>query len=122
MHYEIARATFVAAEPIASNVAVTLAENGVKTCGASDIPVGFTDLPAFEAGAHITVRLLNLAGTAEVKISGTVAKGDMLSPAASGALKKSTALPICGRAMEAGSEGDIIQIMPFLVVAPAASA
>lgn len=119
MYHEYARVTFVAAEPIAANVAVTLCDGGVKTCSATDIPVGFTDLPAFEAGAHITVRLINIAGTAEVKISGAVAKGDALSPAANGAVAKGAALPYCGLAMEAGSDGDIITVMPFLQLATA---
>ena len=114
MYHEYARKTFVAAEPIAANVAVTLCADGVKACTASDVPVGFSDIPAFEAGSPISVRLINLAGTVEVKISGAVAKGDALSPAAAGALKKAAALPYCGIAMEAGSDGDIIAVMPFL--------
>ena len=122
MYHEYARATFPAAEAIAANVAVTLCANGVKVCTASDIPVGFSDIPAFEAGSPISVRLINLAGTVEVKISGTVAKGDTLSPAAAGALKKAAAFPYCGIAMEAGSDGDIITVRPFLQLAAAAAA
>ena len=121
MYHEYARKTFVAAEPIAANVAVTLCANGVKACTASDIPVGFSDIPAFEAGSPISVRLINLAGTVEVKISGAVAKGDALSPAAAGALKKAAALPYCGIAMEAGSDGDIIAVMPFLQITTTAA-
>ena len=57
---------------------------------------------------------INASGTVEVLCSGAVAVGDKLSPAANGAVAKSTALPVCGIALTAGEDGSLVEMMPLL--------
>lgn len=113
-YFEIPRKTFVAGAAIECNTLVSLTAEGVVPCTAETLPVGVAETQAHDAEDVVGVRLINASGTVEVLCSGAVAVGDKLSPAANGAVAKSTAFPVCGIALTAGEDGSLVEMMPLL--------
>lgn len=64
------------------------------------------------------IRLLNHPGTFFMILNGTCANGDALYGAASGKVGTSSASganPLIGQAMQAGADGDVIEVLPQTV-------
>lgn len=113
-YFELPRKTFTAAAAIECNTLVSLTADGVVPCTAEKMPIGLAETQAHDADDVVGVRLINASGSMEVLCSGTVAVGDKLSPAANGAVAKSTAFPVCGIALTAGEDGSLVEMMPLL--------
>ena len=113
-YYESSRVTLTAAEAIARASLVTLSRDGLKPCGATDTPVGFTELGAAAAGDAVSVRLVNAPGTFECRAAGSIAAGGLVGPAGDGAVSAHTpgALAV-GIALSAAENGGLLQIVPM---------
>ncbi len=112
-YHENSRKTFVAAGPIPQDSLVKLTAAGLDVCGAGEVPVGVTEVGARAAGEHVGVRLLNTPGTLEVACGATVTLGQLLSSGESGAVvPHSGGAPLVGMALQAGSSGGLVEVMP----------
>jgi hypothetical protein len=94
------------------------AEGEVKLVAAiTDVPVGVnTNKP--KAGQGVTVRMNNFGGRSKVKLSGTVAHGDYLQPAADATATKAEYDDdlVFGIARQAGVADDVISFDPMPAV------
>lgn len=98
---------------IATGLAVKLSSGKVvPAAAATDAIIGVTN-GGVKAGQIANVRVRSAAGTAKVKLGGTVAVGDKVTSNASGALIATTTTgnEVVGQALEAGVSGDIIEVM-----------
>jgi hypothetical protein len=108
---------FIAGADLSSSQFLIVKLNGsnqiVLAAAATDISIGvLTDKPTLLRTGD--VRLRTAAGTANVKIGGTVAVGDALTSNASGqAITTVTAgNQVLGYALEAGTVGQVIEFLP----------
>lgn len=68
-----------------------------------------------KSGENAEVRLINAEGTLKVKLGGTVSKDGLVTANSSGKGVATTTVGdfLLGRAMEAGVDGDIIEVLPI---------
>lgn len=111
--------TFRASGTIAQNTFVAITSGGlVKTAGADDAPIGVAVLPAASAGNWTTVDLLSKGGTMQVVAGGSVSAGDKLAPDSAGkAVSATSSGGVYGIALQGGSSGAIIEVMPVCMQA-----
>lgn len=98
------------------------ATNSIQVAGAADRPLGITDDEAANTTDAIAIRLLGCTrGTARMVSDGSaaIARGDLLVPAANGAVKTIAAGAgnyfVVGRALEAVGNGnqDVFMVVPL---------
>lgn len=119
-YYESSRVTLPAAEAIARASLVTLSRDGLKPCGAADIPVGFTELGAAAAGDAVSVRLVNAPGTFECRAADSITAGALVKPAEGGAVSAHTEGALAaGIALSAAESGGLLQMVPIFDRSPA---
>lgn len=112
-HNESGNKGYVATAALADGIAVKIASGQVVVAtAATDKIIGVT-LGAIAAGETGTIRLRSGAGTAKVKLGGTVAVGDAVTSNGAGALITTVIAgnQVVGQALEAGVSGDIIEVM-----------
>lgn len=111
--------TFTAGGTIKQYALVHLASDGdveEASASTSELRVGFA-ITAAASGDPVTVALLNGGGTAYGIIDEAISVGDALFADAAGELEKSTntGQPV-GYALQAGAEGDVIEVLMVNVV------
>jgi hypothetical protein len=88
-------------------------KNIVVAAAAADVIIGVIHA-AVPAGGTIDVRLRSAAGTLNILAGGTIAQGDAVTSNASGQgiTTVSAGNQIIGYALEAGTAGKIVELMP----------
>ncbi len=86
---------------------------------AGEEPVGVSD-EAKGSGKNLTVDLMSKPGTLEVTLAGSVSYGDAIYVAADGKASGTVSGRKRGLALESGSAGQTIEILPNVDVSPAA--
>ena len=95
------------------------ASDRVAVCGAADTPVGVITDEAAAIGDLVNVALLGSSGlTVRMVVSGAIAQGTLLEPAASGRVQALGASVgthhVVGRSLDASAAaGDVIEVDPF---------
>ena len=110
---------------VTGSISVTLSEDCPKNArvnldgtvaGASDLDLGVARVNA-SAGEMVAVHALNMQGSLKMLASGSISKGDLVYAAADGKVSNTGAI-LRGRALEAASDGDIVEVLQMY--APAA--
>lgn len=115
-YLENSRRTFIAAGPVSADALVMLTDAGVVESDGLGA-LGVCETGATAAGEHVSVRLLNTAGTVEVAVAGAVSTGTLLSAGPAGTVEANPAGLVVGVAV-AGTSGGVVEMMPFLAPTP----
>lgn len=118
-YLENSRRTFVAAGPISTDALVSLTDAGVVESDGLGA-LGVCETGATTAGEHVSVRLLNTAGTVEVNIAGAASVGALLSAGPAGTVEATPSGLVVGVAVS-GTSGGVVEMMPFPPSVPMSS-
>lgn len=110
-YLENSRRTFIAAGPVSADALVMLTDAGVVESDGLGA-LGVCETGATAAGEHVSVRLLNTAGTVEVAVAGAVSAGTLLSAGPAGTVEANPAGLVVGVAVS-GTSGGVVEMMPF---------
>lgn len=103
--------TYTAGGTIARGDFVKLSSGKVVACSAvNDVAIGVA-LDGASNGDIVPVAILGVyGGTVRIKAGGSISAGDEITPQGKAQTSAGTTELICGRALEAGSSGDLVEI------------